>query len=260
MDTDTEVFTTEAVAILEALKYGRSTTYKHICIMTDSASVLRTIQHRKWPQQMNPIVVEIINTLIEIKRNGVHVKLCWIKGHCGIQPNDTVDQLAKESCEDGQIYKPILTIEDLVNISRRKILKHEWNRYWEETYLMKSTQYAYIHPVASDQISWYKNCTLSRHYRSTIARLKFGHGKYPAHLYKLNLIESPACPCGHEEADLNHIILSCNKHKDIINEFYQYLVNKSTPLPTNIVTLLSYNNRNICDKLIYTLQGMKIKI
>lgn len=56
------------------------------------------------------------------------------------------------------------------------------------------TQYAFIHLSVSSK-SQYIDYYLSRHYRSTMVRLKFGHGKYPAHLHRINLIESPACAC-----------------------------------------------------------------
>lgn len=127
------------------------------------------------------------------------------------------------------------------------------------SYLQHKTQYAYIHPSCNNK-SWYMSCGISRFYRSTISRLKFGHGQYPAHLARMKIIESSSCACGWENADLNHIFFGCQNHSNNINKFMQRLILEKVALPTNIVTLLATDNREVHNILIETLQRMKIII
>lgn len=249
LDPAASIFTAEAVAILEALKYGSLTTVKHLVIMSDSGSVLRAIQLKKHPSNMHPVVIEIVGELSRLREKSVMTELFWIKSHCGIGPNETVDSLAKESVNSGEPYEPILSETDLLHLTKQVILKQEWDVYWKSIWTTKMTQYARIHPTTSTN-SWYNDHKLSRHYRSTIARLKFGHGTYQGHLYKINLIDSPTCTCGEEEASLDHLFLACNSHKADIEELQKFLIRKAIPLPTNIITLLNLNSREIDDHII----------
>lgn len=261
LDPDASIFTVEAVAILEALRYGSVSNYKRIDIMSDSASVLQSLsQYPSTKDNISCIVKDIFNLVTELHRGGVSVAFFWVKGHSGIPFNETVDRLAKLSCTEGSPYKASLSEKDILNIVNRNLLYQNWDNLWKEAYNERMTQYAFIHPSVFSR-PWYYSCgKMSRFYRTTIARIKFGHGQYPSHLHRLRIIESPRCRCGYEVCDLNHILFNCPLHKDAINLFINQLIGKGVVLPTSIITLMCQNNKHICDLIINILKKINVRI
>ena len=47
----------------------------------------------------NPFICQIMNLLWLLSDKGTHVRFCWIPSHCGIEGNERVDQLAKETID-----------------------------------------------------------------------------------------------------------------------------------------------------------------
>ena len=49
----------------------------------------------------NPFICHIMNLLWSLSDKGTRVRFCWMPSHCGIEGNERVDQLAKETlCQD----------------------------------------------------------------------------------------------------------------------------------------------------------------
>ena len=54
---------------------------------------------------------------------------------------------------------------------------------------------------------------LSRPEQVVIVRLRSGHNRLNAHMYrKYKLVPSPLCPCGEEEQNTEHILQRCKQH------------------------------------------------
>lgn len=115
LDRDTSIFTAEAVAILEALKYANSIQLKRITIMTDSRSVMQAIEKRDDVFRMEPVIKDISKMLIGMRDDGAYIEIYWVKGHSDIAPNEEVDRLAKKSSTEGIPYKPTLTMKELTS-------------------------------------------------------------------------------------------------------------------------------------------------
>ena len=47
----------------------------------------------------NPLICHIMNLLWALSDKGTHVRFCWVPSHCGIEGNERVDQLAKETLD-----------------------------------------------------------------------------------------------------------------------------------------------------------------
>ena len=67
----------------------------------------------------NPLICQIMNLLWALSDKGTRVHFCWVPSHCGIEGNDVVDQLAKETFDHN--IDPLATVhfadlKSLVNI------------------------------------------------------------------------------------------------------------------------------------------------
>ena len=47
----------------------------------------------------NPFICHIMNLLWSLCDKGTRVRFCWVPSHCGIDGNERVDQLAKETLD-----------------------------------------------------------------------------------------------------------------------------------------------------------------
>ena len=92
------IFAAEATAITLALNYYRHMGPVHhdVVIYSDSMSCLQAIEGEDTE---NPFICHIMNLLWLLSNKGTHVRFCWIPSHCGIEGNEKVDQLAKETLD-----------------------------------------------------------------------------------------------------------------------------------------------------------------
>lgn len=98
-------------------------------------------------------------------------------------------------------------------------------------------------------------------YASIITRLKLNHGRFPAHLHKLGILQSPSCNCDNVSiGDTNHIFLECKKNKVAISNLYTYLRNNNFPFPLNISSLLACINKDTFDAIINFIKEASIDL
>ena len=90
------ILTAEATAINLALNYYQHMGPAHhdVVVNSDSMPCLQGIE----PEDIeNPFICHIMNRLWWLSDKGTHVRFCWIPSHCGLDGNERVDQLAKET-------------------------------------------------------------------------------------------------------------------------------------------------------------------
>ena len=95
------IFAAEATAISLALNY-----YQHmgpvnhdVVIYSDSMSCL---QATEGEDTESPFICHIMNLLWLLREKGTHICFCRIPSHCGIEGNESVDQLAKEALDQNK--------------------------------------------------------------------------------------------------------------------------------------------------------------
>ena len=98
LPNNSTIFATEATAITLALDYYRyMDPVKHdVVVYSDSMSCLQGIEGEDTE---NPIICHIMNFLWALSDKGTCVRFCWVPSHCGIEGNEIVDQLAKETLD-----------------------------------------------------------------------------------------------------------------------------------------------------------------
>lgn len=237
----TSVYCAEAFAILKALDWAYRSNIRCAAIITDSRSVLEALQNISSGKLKNGLLLDILQLCCMFMVVRREVMFIWAKGHAGISGNEIVDKLAKDACSDGEECEYILE-EDVVRYYLKQIetlRSNEWSVYISQT----KNQYARLHPFLPKSALYESEYQFSRAAWSTIFRLKVEHGRFPSHLYKIGVLETPACNCDHLSiCDLNHIIFSCPLNTLATLKLMKELLRNNVHFPTNLCNVLSTEN------------------
>ena len=206
------IFAAEATAITLALNYYRHMGPVHhdVVVYYDSMSCL---QATEGEDTENPCICHIMNLLWLLSNKGTHVRFCWIPSHCGIEENEKVDQLAKQTLD--QDIDPLASahytdLKPLVNSYIQKLVQTKWDvavhgRYH---YLVKPT----LGPPKKFQ-------HLTRSEEVVITRLRIGHTKATkSHI----LSRGPPTACHHcgQTLTIEHMLLECAVLQECRDEYY----------------------------------------
>ena len=103
------IFAAEATAISLALNYYQHMGPVHhdVVVYSDSMSCLQAIEGEDTE---NPFICHIMNLFWSWSDKGTRVRFWWVPSHCGIDGNERVDQIAKETLDQD--------IDPLANVNR----------------------------------------------------------------------------------------------------------------------------------------------
>lgn len=211
------IFSAEALAILSALEYIKhnNNSISSWLIITDSQSVLLSLKNNKFDISTNYIIHRIKTLFTELATAGFNIKFFWTPSHIGVPGNEDVDNLARIIVNnDGPVQPITIPYTDLSLLIKEKQTRL-WYNIWQETLQFKGAWYAEINGVVGRR-PWFtcSNVSRSRKYYTIMNRLRFGHGRFNAHLYRMKIIASPVCTdCSlGTEQTLNHIFFECPAH------------------------------------------------
>ena len=161
----------------------------------------------------NPIICHIMNLLWLLSDKGTHVRFCWIPSHCGIEGNERVDQLAKETLD--QDIDPLANVhytdmKPLVKSYIQKLVQTKWDvaAHGRDLYLVKPT----LEPPKKFQ-------HLTRAEEVVITRLRIGHTRATkSHI----LSRGPPTVCHHcsQTLTIDHMLLECAVLQECRDEYY----------------------------------------
>jgi ribonuclease HI len=97
------VFTAEITALLTALRFVGSGQPCEFLILTDSLSSIEALRSRKISPRTHSVVYECKDALWRLEANQFVVRLMWVPAHVGIDGNEMVDRIAKESAASGNL-------------------------------------------------------------------------------------------------------------------------------------------------------------
>lgn len=189
------VYTTELVAINEAVNYVVQSDYASAAIFSDSqAAVFAAASDRST----NCLALKTHLDLVEARRSK-NIDLYWIKAHVGHQGNERADDLAKNATVQGQPYdtlKPVSLLKARLKNKMRQAIDNEYQaNQWGRT--IKLFVPSYNSPLK-------KNLIINDY---TIL-LYTGHCSTRSYLHERKKISSPLCPCGKIQ-DVKHILTDC---------------------------------------------------
>ena len=163
----------------------------------------------------SPRICQIMNLLWALSAKGTRVRFCWVPSHCGIEGNEIVDQLAKETLDH---YKdPLTTVnfadfKPLLNVIQQKVqIKWDVSIHGRDLYLLK--------PILGPPKRFRH---LTRAEEVVITRLRIGHTKATkSHI----LSRGPPIACQHcgQTLTIKQILLECTVLQQSRDEYY-YLI------------------------------------
>ena len=212
LPNNSTIFAAEATAITLALNYYRhmDPVQNDVVIYSVSMSCLQAIESE---DSDNPLICQIMNLLWALSDKGTCVRFCWVLSHWGIEGNEIVDQLAKET-HDHDI-DPLTTVhfanlKPLVNSYIQQEVKMKWDVsiHGRDLYLLKPTlgpPKRFRHLTRAEEI--------------VITWLRIGHTKATkSHI----LSRGPPTACQHcgQTLTIEHILLECTVLQQSRDEYY----------------------------------------
>ena len=212
LPNNSTIFAAEATAITLALNYYRhmDPVQHDVVIYSDSMSCLQAIEGE---DTNNPLICQIMNLLWALSDKGTCVRFCWVPSHCGIEGNEIVDQLAKETLDHDR--DPLTTVhfadlKPLVNsyIQQEVQIKWDVSIHGRDLYLLKPTlgpSKRFRHLTRAEEV--------------VITRLRIGHTKATkSHI----LSQGPPTACQHcgQTLTIEHILLECTMLQQSHDEHY----------------------------------------
>lgn len=182
-------------------------TFLDIIICTDSLSVITALQNPKKKLDTNIFILNIMKYIDELMTKNINVKFVWAKGHANIRGNEKADHIAKNFQDYSYTLLEEFNPSDFYHLVKQNI-HNKWQERWHSYGNKSNTTYYNIHRDIP-KCYWYNNIKTNRHMVATIARLKTNHGRFPAHLNKIGITQSPQCTCSDVVGDLNHIFFNC---------------------------------------------------
>lgn len=234
-------YTSELIAIYRAVKYTCYIDVQNILICTDSLASVNALHSFAYKAEGNSLVVSIIHDIVNSDKN---IVILWIPGHVGIVHNEIVDKIARESISVG---------EDDLEIN---VPTNDFNSYLKknlilnfETQLQTTPKALWYKTIESKfpKYKWFSNTKWSRQDIIYILRLRFGHARTNACLFKINQYFTPLClKCTlSEQETLDHLILKCPT--------YQYARDRC-------FKLIEYRNMSLLDILKTTRLDLYLEI
>lgn len=148
---------------------------------------------------------------------------------------------------------------DLYAIFKQELRK-EWEDKWLEYVSTSSNNYIHIYPKLPARIPQ-TVYNMSREISVTITRLRINHGRFPAHLHRIGVVNDPNCECDDTSAaDLNHIFFACPLLETARTEMLAMLQSLGVHHPLNLATLLALENKRVYFALVRFLRQSKIQL
>lgn len=154
-------------------------------IFSDSRSVLAGIDNIEQKQE-NYILLMIREELFKANTNNLLISFVWIPSHMGLQGNDWVDSLAKNT-SDSPLMDFYLA-NDLKNLLHKNIINIYENDW-------KNIQNNKLRLIKDSTRIWNTSNRKIRNEEIVLSRLRIGHTKI-THSYIFTKEAHPTCACG----------------------------------------------------------------
>ncbi|XP_018364089.1 PREDICTED: RNA-directed DNA polymerase from mobile element jockey-like [Trachymyrmex cornetzi] len=251
LPSETSIFSAELWALYQAVLLARDCGSNKVVIFSDSKSALDAVSNHHYIQN-NYIVYYIKQNILLAMQQGITITLFWIPSHVGIPGNEKADETAKSASLTGLSTAFRIPYEELYAVSKER-LHCRFTEYLNSSAGYKDALNHEYFPRTSSK-PWFNDLSWSRNEIVMINRLRSNHYNLNSSLHRVNIVESPACPCGNNNQDINHVIFQCEVYKQNSLHLRNYLKSKFPQHPENIFPALSNPSPKLC-RLLTTFAG-----
>lgn len=175
----------------------------------------------------------------------------------GVGGNESVDALAKAATN-----KPLTNYYEIPHTDLFEKFKSQAVQQSNSTIktqgLHKGKKYFELYYNEKTK-PWFYNKKLKRANIVTINRCRANHYHLAASLYRINVIDSPLCPCGQEQ-NINHVLWQCDLYDSQRIKFIKALINVKLQLPLCIESLITDPNVKVCKIIHRFLTDCELKV
>lgn len=211
------IFAIESIAILNAINIVEESGCTRALIVSDSRSALQAISSPDLRGGKHRVIYEILRRLQEVTNNGLIVALMWVPSHINLYGNDVADYFSRQAAEAASSLEDRLRdistyfVNDILNDLTKEYETFSLKEIYEEAQF-KGFRYFNKEKSRGD---WFRNYPrLLRHLITLVNRVRSFHTRCNAHLNDKGIVESPACECGAQIQDIEHIFLHCPMNKE----------------------------------------------
>jgi ribonuclease HI len=167
----------------------------HIVFLTDCKSAIQSLQSPREQLERNTQ-----HLLCDLATH-MTVAVQWIPAHCGLSGNEEADRLAKSGSRMEQTNHPVSYSE------AKTLVKRQYKTLWTNQH----------NPPSEDQMQH-----LQRHQQTTLFRLRTGHCRLRAHMYRLGLSHTPDCSCETGPQTPEHVLQSCPFFQEARTQYWPH--------------------------------------
>ncbi|XP_057691989.1 uncharacterized protein LOC130915851 [Corythoichthys intestinalis] len=209
------VYAVEVTAIIMALGWVQTNGIKLAVIASDSWSALTSILTMKSSRL--DLVFELHRLMYEAQKGGLRVEFVWVPAHVGIEGNEVVDILAKQSLRALGIERQgVLSRAEGKSIIGGYIQKR-WQEYWEAQETGR-----HFFSIQS-QVGVGRRLGRSRREEVVLSRMRIGHTGLNDSLHRIGKHKDGKCKhCGERET-VEHILMVCGKYGEQRDRFRMVL-------------------------------------
>ena len=198
LPTLASVYSSELAAIIKVLSDIEVESDVSHLILSDSLScllALRTI----YPS--NPLVLEVLERVTALGREGKRVSFCWIPSHIDIRGNEMADSSAKRAARRPCTRRFPLPASDHLPVVA-SFIGRRWQEAWAQSQGNK------LFALKNRVSRWRSSARRCRREEVTLCRLRIGH-TYGTHGYLLCGADRPSCPRCRAPLTVKHVLLQC---------------------------------------------------
>lgn len=237
------------MAPIDAMEIAVKNRQSNIDIFTDSLSAVQALCSSNFGKATNHLIFEILQRNAQFYQDnqaGTRVTIHWILAHVGIAGNELADTTAKEAT-DREPQTQLLPYSDLKPLYGRLAIQDNISQLKEEGTSKGLNYFKRIFKPSTKP--WFSGFNLNREKIVFISRCRSKHFSLRESLFKINVVESSACDCGHDLQDLNHILWQCPLGEEHYSLVEQLIKMKQHP-PYDVTSFLCEPNIFVMD-LIY---------
>jgi hypothetical protein len=141
-----------------------------------------------------------------LQEKDFNVVLMWVPSHVGIEGNETVDMIAKNSSRNGDFWNQNIYRNDFYPLAKIHLFE-EWQKRWN---IDEMGRFAFsINPNISLS-PWFQDL-VDENRRSIVimSRIISNHTRTASHLNRIKILADPLCICGENYETVDHILWQC---------------------------------------------------
>ncbi|MEW8546650.1 MAG: ribonuclease H family protein [Candidatus Thiodiazotropha sp.] len=184
--------------------------HRIVHFFTDCQPAITAAFFNAVPENNVELVMGIKETLWEVQKKGMEIRVHWCPGHMDIRGNELADKFAKEAANEAISMTDnlsVLTKKDATAELKKNIIKK-----WQKAYILSESAGKIQDIVSSEKVGQRSTVGEERkkEYR-ILNHLMSGHSLLNDHRAKINSNSSNLCEVCHVPETVEHFLFDCDR-------------------------------------------------